>query len=1213
MILRPMLSALLLTLLLPAQDPNLKLAQRLITALVPARDSADAQTRSLIEAALDGKNSPAAALLAAEVRSRAEEVTDAPLLRQQLAEGIARAKPVGLVAQRLAEFDFRLWRRTGGVAPADPFASYARSVTILGPFGSGDGPWLDEPFPPDNGFASGSNLRGRYGPVVLRTLTRGSERHTLSLLDPVRQQPGAHFVRWQIAVQVETTGFIEVEYAGSYRLLFDGYEQGRVDPQQQPGSAVKRFCVHLLSGEHAVVLRTGDKSQAALALRIVDALGSALPQVIEVTNATAQATKAAVDPLEPSTFADGLTSLEQSAKAQAGTDAALLRTAAAWAAQRLGETDRLLQLLSELQAEPPQSADAQLLLADILRHTDSYPEELRNSTARELEDAALKVLPEDHLRAMLVRVSQLEDQDHGEDALRMLRLSVDADRAGPMTFAAMVRVCLRLKFAAELQVLVPQWAKRCPQDPQAHLALAARAADLRCPQVALQHLQRALALKPADANLQRNVLQSALALGQHDLARTMIDRMLPEDLLDAQRSLFRAQLFAQLAANMGDQLASCQQLDAIAAHPLATPDDWRRLCDRWLALGFFGKALAAADQSLALSPGQADLLNLRDRLGGPKTLGADFARFRVDGDALIRAFKPGPLDAEAPTSLLIDQRIAELLPDGTVLTEIHELRRINDQTGVESIGNAEAAAGADELLLLRTIDQAGITYVPTRVQNGFSMPHLEPGAFVEWRYRTLSRSPGASPLQMDPFLLASDSESLHRTEYVLILPAKCRGELRLRNLATPPIEQPLDLDRRALVFRRDAVMRLPTEANTEPAEERVPLAEYGEDTPLWQNLRSLRAVLLSRSRPTPPITAFVRELLNGCASDTEKLRKLHQFCQAEIAEGNANQALEVLLTRKGNRFLLMLAMLRAAMLDVTPAACRPQRAELNSTAEPLFAKGDTASLPAIFVQPRDGKEVWLFADTPRYLPLGMIPAKRGGTEAFLLAKSGARSVSLPAATASMQDITFTGTATILNDVLVAKGRLQLGDVTGYGLADQIRRRNKDVRSTAARQLCQQMFEGWRVRTAQVAELDPPGRPLLLDCEVQNAGVQQDGTDRFLLPVPLPLSKARSSFGDRDQRTMPLRIAQDIDFRNRIVVEPSENLEFAEPPPPMLLSFGPLDYQLTFSLDGRTMIVDRRLRIRPTTLPSALYPEWLRLLSRIDAAEQQTLSLHKRAH
>jgi hypothetical protein len=152
-----------------------------------------------------------------------------------------------------------------------------------------------------------------------------------------------------------------------------------------------------------------------------------------------------------------------------------------------------------------------------------------------------------------------------------------------------------------------------------------------------------------------------------------------------------------------------------------------------------------------------------------------------------------------------------------------------------------------------------------------------------------------------------------------------------------------------------------------------------------------------------------------------------------------------------------------------------------------------------------------------------------------------------------------------------------------------------------------------VRTAQVAELDPPGRPLLLDCEVQNAGVQQDGTDRFLLPVPLPLSKARSSFGDRDQRTMPLRIAQDIDFRNRIVVEPSENLEFAEPPPPMLLSFGPLDYQLTFSLDGRTMIVDRRLRIRPTTLPSALYPEWLRLLSRIDAAEQQTLSLHKRAH
>ncbi len=429
----------------------------------------------------------------------------------------------------------------------------------------------------------------------------------------------------------------------------------------------------------------------------------------------------------------------------------------------------------------------------------------------------------------------------------------------------------------------------------------------------------------------------------------------------------------------------------------------------------------------------------------------------------------------------------------------------------------------------------------------------------------------------------------------------------VRNLPKPDAEEKLADGRRVLTFRRENVARLPQEAMTPPAEEFVATAAYGEDEPAWPAMRQLRLAMLARSRPTPPIRAFVEETCKDAANDLEKLRRLHAFCQAEIADGNASQATEVLLTRKGDRFLLLLALARAADLDVTPAACLPARRELATDAEPLFAQGNPAQMPAFVVRPREAGPVWVFADAPRFLPLGMIPGQRGGTDAWLLGAMP-QSTQLPAATTSPQDIDATGEGVLERDALLVKGRLKLDDVTGYGIADQIRRRTKDVRNVAARQLCTQLFDGWRVRNAKLAGMDPGGQPLLLDFEVQNAGLQKDGEGRWLLPVPLPHSKLRDSLGDREERKLPMRLAQDLAIHNRFVIDPGEDREFAALPQPLVVSFGPLEYHLTFLRDGRKVVVDRRLRVRPMTLPVSLYGEWLRVIGAIDRAEKQTLSL-----
>ena len=65
------------------------------------------------------------------------------------------------------------------------------------------------------------------------------------------------------------------------------------------------------------------------------------------------------------------------------------------------------------------------------------------------------------------------------------------------------------------------------------------------------------------------------------------------------------------------------------------------------------------------------------------------------------------------------------------------------------------------------------------------------------------------------------------------------------------------------------------------------------------------------------------------------------------------------------------------------------------------------------------------------------------------------------------------------------------------------------------------------------------------------------------------------------------------------------------PQPCLRSFGPLDYQLTFTREEDAVIIDRRFRLRPATIPTATYPDWIRMLAELDRVEQRKLVLQSR--
>ncbi|HLQ37531.1 MAG TPA: hypothetical protein VK348_07005, partial [Planctomycetota bacterium] len=569
----------------------------------------------------------------------------------------------------------------------------------------------------------------------------------------------------------------------------------------------------------------------------------------------------------------------------------------------------------------------------------------------------------------------------------------------------------------------------------------------------------------------------------------------------------------------------------------------------------------------------------------------------------------------ATSTLLIDQMIVEVRADGSYWSEVHQLRRINDLAGVEANTEAAAAAHADQLLLLRTIATDGSSHVPALVNDTFTMPRLEPGAFVEQRHRNFVRAPGPGGWHTPQFFCRSATEPYELTELVLIVPATEPGELRVRNFPGPPTTIALDDGRRALVFRQEHVHRLPPDQHAPALVDLVPVIAFGRDVGMGPVARQTTLAVFGPSRPTPVVTGFAHTLLQGLGSDADKVAAVHRFCQAEIVDGPGDNATATLLRKKGNRFYLALALLRAADVPVAAAAAMPVRAELRREGTPLFVEETPYVLPAALVQPRDGAPSWWFIDSPRHLPLGEVAGARAGARAVVVATDGLQQQRLPANACTVaQTFAVTGQATVGHggDVLCT-ARIELADAAAYGLAEELRNLKADVRKLAARQFAQRFFQDWRIEQAEFADLEPAGRPLALQVKVSRRLLQTDGLGRALLQLPLPPGKFLAAYGDREGRELPLHLTGELQSSWQLTVDLGDEYDIAAIPEPVLLDQGLLAYALSFARSGRQLLVQRQTTVRAGTIPLSAFGDWLRVLRTADRSEEQTLRLSARPH
>lgn len=1184
-------------------------ASAVVQLLAPATDDPDALLREQLAQAMRIRQSPLAGELVAAAIALVDQIQDAERLVPLVAAAQRSGPWHGSAASRLHELAWQLETAARGPAAPDagpgPYPHHAREWLCIGPFGDDGDDAVGVVYVPELEFPPpGVQVAGRTGPVQTRVVRRTPAEQLVDFADPRRPAPGTYYGLHRMAVAAATQGQLEIECWGSWQVFVDGREVARGEPWR---SAVPRFTyvtLQLAAGEHTTLVKTADNDRHRAGLRWLDAAGEPLAGVTELpASAPLPTAVAPSEPIAKPSFPTAVGIVAAAARSDTATPA--LRIAALWTAVRNRHVDLALEFAELLEASQPTAADERLALAVAIADLE-LPDDLKAARARALVEAAAHDAPPAHHTARLERAQLLAQQDRHEDALRLL---LDHPAPGPATFSERHSLLRKLSFTAEYRPNLLAWRQACPRDPRPLDELAELAENAGQMQVGLELRRTAAELRPASGRF-GSLLRRLADCGEVAAARQLLDRDSPPPLDPATPpSNGRLQHELHLAWRARDQAAARAVVAQLLAHPTTDPRIANYTALVCLQLELPALAVDCWRHSLQLDSDQPRVIRALAAHGGAAPPGADFTAFRRDGAALRAAFVVGEREATAPTTTLLDQRIVEVAPDGSALIEVHELHRINDQSGVDAFRTVSTATKDDEVWLVRSIAADGTESVPPKVDGDYAMARLEPGAFVEIRYRTRQDAPGADALRIGRHAFRSDDAPVVCSELVLILPNAPRGELRGRELPAAARELALADGRRAWVYTATDQARLPQERFTPATGALVPCAEFGADQPPFGTWRSMRQGFWWRTQPLAPVRAIAARLFADRPDPAQRLATAYAYVQRELESGSSRTATEALLHRKGDRFLALAGLLQAGNVPVLPVACRDHRPELGDGDAVLFATGDTFDTLAMQVQLPSGP-VFVFQDAPRHWPLGAVPAARGGTDAIVLHDDHCATVVLPTAAAANNHTRGVGTATLVGSDLQIQLELEVGDVAGFGIAEQLRQQKQDVQKLAARQIATQLLAGWRVQQAELTS--EPGSAFRLRARARRSAGQRDG-ELLLVPMPMPPMKLMATLGDRAERNLPFRLPMDVWTEFTVTLDLGETAQLAEVPAPVHVAHAGLVFDQQCHLEGRKLVLRRFTRVHPTQLPPSDFAGWLRALAAVDALDQTSLRCRSTQH
>lgn len=437
-----------------------------------------------------------------------------------------------------------------------------------------------------------------------------------------------------------------------------------------------------------------------------------------------------------------------------------------------------------------------------------------------------------------------------------------------------------------------------------------------------------------------------------------------------------------------DLAAAVAVVDAFLAR---RPHDGWALAERVriaLQAGDLERARAAIRAALAAHPDYAPLESLLHHLDGtPEPFDT-----LEDGRALVRRFDAfvaspeGASWASFPVVNLLDRARIDVRADGSTLELVHRVRLVQTKQGADALGDVRPPDDA-RLLVARTLKADGRVLEPERTEGKaeLSFPELQPGDALEIAWVSRSRvfpseggyltgvsfaAWGAPIFELDQAITTHAGLDLALTGFGAA-PAPARsatptgGQMiawRLSRL-TPIAREPLAVSTRSFFpFTDVRVVRAdePPAARNDAAWRRIARAYASRLHQLAHpgpRLLELSARFSRERDPAAAAFAWVKKEV----TDQEQLNTFETAAEAAIA------------TRKGNRALVLWALLRARSAEARLLLCAPER-----DGRPEDAAQPTPNANRFFYPIVASTDGALFDPARPYTPPGDLPPELGG-------------------------------------------------------------------------------------------------------------------------------------------------------------------------------------------------------------------------------------------
>jgi hypothetical protein len=1087
-----------------------------------------------------------------------------------------------------------------------------RDFMVIGPFGFSAESLAGFVFPPEKKIDFAAEHAGYQDPVRWTRYQASPAGDTSDPFEVLSPRAGAAYALAQIRTG-RVRLLVSLQSDSSVELFVDGKRALALDRRREILPDRRWVEIKCPAGWHHLLVKTTDSGNGGFRLALLEtdrgpcAMRAAPDETVAVETAGAFHE---VDPVQMAAFGTGpdgaFVGQDFRDVATKPSDRAGALVAACLAASR-GLTESAFLSIEPLLKATDLSVGELGAAYVVLDQTSHLPDTDKKARLLDLAKRAAAIDPSGALAvAALARYEATNDRV--EEGLGMLQKAVAAHPKCYDLWDAQLDILEGVGFESDRERTLEAALKACPTSVK-----------LRERRLAQLEKKRAL---PAWIDEARSYLASQAGdLGvAHSLAGRLLSAQKFDDLgalLEVQRQLHPHDLgfdtiAADVARERGDLDGELEVLARVAEkHPKETAAI-ERMAERVLVKNPDDPRIPALLQrALAVNPDLHGVRRLLNELAPPPH--DYFKEFLVDTKSFL-AKAPGE-DAykDSRVVLLLDQITLWIHPDGSAEQETHQIHRLQDPRGKEDLGSISADG---DVKVVQTILPDGRTLVPNQLGRGsFEMAGLEPGVFVERRYRRFMDRFVGRPEAFGGFYFQDTrlTQPFHYTRYVVIVPKK---------LGLEPVVQRFKADFKkeergddlVYEFLLEKMPRIQREAMMPRAEDLVPRVEFRRpDT--WDRInRRYLDAYESSWRPTPTLVEAATKAVGDATDPVERARKLYDFVMDTVTSTEGyGLPTQTLLEKSGDRFPLYLALLKSAGVPHSLAMGRAQE-KVSPPVDWKMVNEDLFDTPLARIEP-PGKDPVYVSTQLRWVPFGQVRYDMTDAQVFVTSLEGGRIERIPAAPFAQAKSAVTEMELALDAAGLATGtvRLTLPGWAGAFLKEQIERTDK------------KRLDQW----ANGAVLGPIGRlapkpkgavrfknatsrtePLVIEVDVEMKQLVRKTDGGGTLEIPFRPMTFAKGFVDRKERKLPFVFHQYFveDAEAVITLDPAWKIDEV---PKDFERKGPLgSFILRRKLDGTKLTLRREIALTPADIQPEGFPDVASFAKDVDQAEAQKIQLRR---